>query len=93
MVATRARVLIFGRVQGVFFRAVTQQEAEKQGLKGWVRNVTTGEVEAIFQGPKDHVDAMIQWCHQGPPAAQVTKVQVEWETPNPTEQDFLILYE
>jgi len=72
----RAQVLISGRVQGVFFRSETQDEAVRHGLTGWVRNLPDGRVEAVFEGEKDRVDALIEFCRRGPPGARVTKVEV-----------------
>lgn len=88
----QAHVLISGRVQGVFFRYHAQDEALKRGLKGWVRNLPDGRVEAVFQGDRPALKAMIQWCHQGPPSARVDEVEVAWEDPNPSMEDFLIRY-
>jgi len=79
------RVRIEGRVQGVWYRGWTVEEATKHGLDGWVRNRRDGSVEAVFAGPKDQVDVMIFACHQGPSAARVTRVTSEpsAETPAP----------
>jgi len=77
----RAHVYISGKVQGVGYRLSTQSEAVKLGIKGWVRNVPDGRVEAVFEGEQQAVDQIIQWCHQGPRAAVVKEVQVEYETP------------
>jgi len=74
----RAHVLISGRVQGVLFRSETQDDAVRQGLTGWVRNLPDGRVEAVFEGEKDRVDALIEFCRQGPPGAKVTRVEVTW---------------
>lgn len=78
----RAHLLISGIVQGVFFRANTRQKAVELGLSGWVRNIATGQVEAVVEGKKEIVEAMIQWCHQGPPSARVDSVEVKWEPPS-----------
>jgi acylphosphatase len=75
----RAHVWVQGRVQGVSYRAYAQHEAVRLGLRGWIRNLKDGKVEAVFEGSKEHVDAMLVWCHRGSPQAQVTKVLVEWE--------------
>lgn len=75
----RAHVIISGRVQGVFFRAETQRAAERIGVSGWVRNLPDGNVEALFEGPRERVDMAIQWAHQGSPASKVSDVQVSWE--------------
>ncbi len=69
------RVRIEGRVQGVWFRAWTADEARSRGLAGWVRNRIDGSVEAVFAGPADAVEEMIRLCHQGPPAARVSAVR------------------
>ena len=74
-----ARVLVSGRVQGVFFRYSCAHEARAAGLRGTVRNLSDGRVEAVFQGPKRGVDRLISWCHEGPPAARVSDVAVSWE--------------
>ncbi len=72
----RVHVFVSGRVQGVFFRAYTQKEAYKLGLKGWVRNLPDGRVEAVFEGEDSAVEEIIKWCHKGSPGAIVTKVEV-----------------
>jgi acylphosphatase len=71
------RLRIEGRVQGVAYRAWTVEEAERRGLSGWVRNRRDGSVEALFHGPQALVDALVQLCHRGPPAARVSRVVVE----------------
>ncbi len=68
------RVRIEGRVQGVWYRGWTVQEAMRRGLRGWVRNRSDGSVEALFAGPQPAVDAMLEACWQGPPAARVARV-------------------
>lgn len=68
------RVLITGRVQGVWYRGWTIQEAQKANLDGWVRNYSDGSVEALFAGLEKAVDTMIEACFQGPPAANVVNV-------------------
>lgn len=70
------RVRISGRVQGVGYRFATQQQALKLGLCGWVRNLAEGCVEAWFVGEAAALEAMLNWCEQGPPAAEVTAVEV-----------------
>ena len=79
MMRVRAHVFIFGMVQGVFFRAYTQKEAQALGLSGWVRNLPDERVEAVFEGEKTAVNEMIVWCWEGSPSAKVSKVEVEWE--------------
>jgi acylphosphatase len=68
------RLRIFGRVQGVGYRAWAAQKARKLGLTGWVRNLTDGSVECAAQGPKDAIEALITACHAGPPLARVVQV-------------------
>lgn len=67
-------VRIEGRVQGVWFRGWTMQEAIRRGLAGWVRNRSDGSVEALFEGPEAVVDAMLAACRDGPPSAHVTNL-------------------
>ena len=78
MTDARARVVIRGRVQGVFFRAETRERARSLGLAGWVRNNPDGTVEAVFQGDRDRVESMLAWCRRGPAAASVEDVELEW---------------
>lgn len=88
----RRRVIISGRVQGVCFRAYTRDTARKLGVRGWVRNLSDGNVEALLEGDPHDVEAMIQWLHQGPPYGQVSKVTV-WEEPAQERfHDFEIRY-
>jgi acylphosphatase len=77
----RAHVWVSGRVQGVYFRAYAEDEAAFRGVDGWIRNAPDGRVEAVFEGPRPAVGAMIQWCHRGSPASRVTAVEVSWEAP------------
>jgi acylphosphatase len=66
-----------GRVQGVFFRAWTQQQARDLGVAGWVRNAGDGSVEAHLEGDEAAIKALIQRMHEGPPSAEVERVEVE----------------
>ena len=75
----RAHVIISGRVQGVAFRIATVEEAQRLGLDGWVRNLRDGRVEALVEGERPKVEALVAWCHHGPPPARVMDVQVSWE--------------
>jgi acylphosphatase len=68
-------VWVSGRVQGVWFRESCREEAVLRGVAGWVRNLADGRVEAVFQGEPDAVDAMVTWCHEGPPRARVKAVE------------------
>jgi len=71
----RVRVVISGRVQGVWFRGWTVDEVTARGLSGWVRNRRDGTVEAVFEGAPEAVDAMVEACRSGPPAARVVAVE------------------
>ena len=75
----RARVIVSGRVQGVFFRYTTREVASSLGLFGWVKNRWDGKVEAVFEGERERVEEMIGWCHKGPPGAYVQNVDTQWE--------------
>ncbi len=73
---TRRRVVVTGRVQGVWFRDSCRTEARANGVAGWVRNRSDGAVEAEFEGPPAAVERMVGWCHEGPPRARVDHVDV-----------------
>lgn len=88
----RAHVIISGRVQGVFFRANTVRAAEGFGVNGWVRNRRDGNVEAVFEGNKDHVNDAIDWCRHGDPPAAVKDVHVKWEEYSGEYAGFSIAY-
>jgi len=77
----RAHVFVSGVVQGVGYRYATVQQAEKLGLNGWVRNLSDGRVEAVFEGERATVEQMIRWCDRGPSAAIVKEVMVEMSEP------------
>jgi acylphosphatase len=77
----RRRVVVSGRVQGVFFRDSCQRQAAAAGVQGWVRNTNSGDVEAVFEGDGDAVDKMVAWCRVGPSRAMVTSVRVAEEEP------------
>ncbi len=82
---TRAHVFVSGRVQGVYYRASTRQKAHESGVDGWVKNLSDGRVEAVFEGEHDSVEAMIEWCRTGSPKARVHDVEVEYEEPTGLE--------
>jgi acylphosphatase len=77
----RYRVLVSGRVQGVFFRDTCQRLAVEQGVAGWVRNLPDGRVEAVFEGLADDVARLIDWARRGPRLAVVENVAVQPEPP------------
>ena len=77
----RVRLIIEGRVQGVWFRDSTSREAVNSGVCGWVRNRPDGAVEVLAEGPEDRVKKLVAWCHHGPSSAKVRRVnetQEEW---------------
>jgi len=71
----KVRVLISGRVQGVFFRAHAKEKASELGLSGWVRNLDDGRIEAVFKGAKEKVEEMVRWCKKGPATAKVESIK------------------
>jgi acylphosphatase len=75
----RAHILVSGRVQGVFFRVKTRYEAMNRNVSGWVRNTSGGQVEANFEGEREDVEKLIDFCRKGPPSARVTEIDVQWE--------------
>lgn len=85
----RVRVVVSGRVQGVFFRASAAEEARRLGVRGWVRNVPGGSVEAVFEGSPGDVDSIVAWCRHGPEFAKVEACEVV-EEPPAGETDFRI---
>lgn len=85
MSEARARVVVRGRVQGVFFRAETRDRARSLGLSGWVRNAPDGSVEAVFEGQRERIESILDWCRRGPGLAEVDHVDVAWEEPRGEE--------
>ena len=77
----RRRLLIAGRVQGVYYRDTCRRMAESHGVTGWVRNLHDGRVEAVFEGPAAPVAALVAWAAEGPESAVVTGVAVHEEPP------------
>jgi acylphosphatase len=77
----RYRVLISGRVQGVFFRDTCRKMAERHGVSGWVRNMPDGSVEAVFEGSTGDVSRLVEWSRHGPRTAVVEDVRVQAEPP------------
>lgn len=92
MAQKRIHVIVQGRVQGVFFRAYTKEEADRLGLAGWVRNRHDGTVEALIEGEATAVDRMVEWLDEGSPMAQVTGVQVTEQEAVGDYHDFSINY-
>lgn len=88
----RAHVFVSGRVQGIFFRSETRYEANRRNVTGWIRNLPDGRVEAVFEGEKDDVEKLIEFCREGPPGARVMKVEVFWEEHTGEFKNFDIRY-
>lgn len=82
-------IRVYGKVQGVWYRASTRQKAEELGLTGFVQNMPDGSVYIEAEGPKDRLDALVAWCHEGPPLARVARVEVQ-EGPVKGFSDFVI---
>lgn len=81
----RVRLIVEGRVQGVWFRESTRREAEYLGVYGFVRNRREGTVEVVAEGPEEKVRKLVEWCHHGPPSARVMRVR---ETEEPFQGEF-----
>jgi acylphosphatase len=79
--AVRRRVLVSGRVQGVGFRAAVSRHARTRGVAGWVRNLPSGQVEAVFEGDEASVDGLVRFCAAGPRGAVVAGIEVTEEIP------------
>ena len=78
----RKRVVVHGRVQGVFFRDSARQRAQAAGVVGWVANRPDGTVEAVFEGEAEAVEALVAWMAEGPRGAQVERTEVSEEEPD-----------
>ncbi|MDO8644661.1 MAG: acylphosphatase [bacterium] len=92
MSSVRAHLIITGRVQGVCYRVQTQEEAVRRRLSGWIRNLPTGQVEAVFEGDQKTIEEMVAWCHKGPAGARVTEIQVDWQELRHEFDDFRIIH-
>ena len=88
--AARVHLKINGRVQGVYFRASTVEEARRLGVTGWVMNCRDSSVEVMAEGEREQLEKLIRWCHSGPPGAQVKEVRAEWEVSKEEFQSFFI---
>lgn len=78
---SRRHLVVHGGVQGVFFRDSARDEAERQGVAGWVRNRDDGAVEAVFEGDPQAVERLVDWCRSGPSSADVENVEATEEEP------------
>jgi acylphosphatase len=77
----RRHVTVSGEVQGVFFRETARRKATEAGVAGWITNRSDGRVEAVFEGPAEAVEELVEFCRQGPTAATVEDVDVQTEEP------------
>lgn len=87
----QVHLFISGGVQGVFFRLHTHKKATQLKLTGWVRNLPDGRVEAFAEGDENLLEEFVEWCHQGPPAARVEKVDAKWDEGENKFNSFRIL--
>ena len=92
MANKREHVFVEGRVQGVFFRAETQNTANRYHVKGWVKNIYDGRVEVLFEGKEEDVERAVLWCHQGPAHSSVKGVEVKEEPFTGEFDSFSITY-
>lgn len=92
MQKTQIKVIISGRVQGVFYRAHTKDTADRLGIKGYVKNSSDGSVEAVFEGEQPVITQMMEWCHKGPAAAKVDHVLAEKTEASSNFETFEIRY-
>jgi len=88
----RVHIFVSGRVQGVFFRSRTLDQAKKLGLFGWVKNTPDGRVEIVAEGDKEKLEELVDWCRKGPLFAKVEEVEVEWQESTGEFSSFEILY-
>ncbi|MBI2487766.1 MAG: acylphosphatase [Deltaproteobacteria bacterium] len=88
----RVHLVVHGRVQGVFYRASTQEKAIELGLAGWVRNRADGTVEVVAEGDREGLEKLVEWCRVGPERAQVTDVDINWESYTGEFREFTIKY-
>ncbi|HDP69524.1 MAG TPA: acylphosphatase [Actinobacteria bacterium] len=88
----RAKVKVEGRVHGVYYRSYTKDIAENVNVTGWVKNLSDGSVEMVLEGDEDDVREVIRWSYQGPPAAKVVNVTVNWENYSGEFEDFKVKY-
>ena len=92
MTDKRLHVYIEGKVQMVWFRDHTRTEARRLGLKGWVKNLPDGRVEAVFEGPEEDLKHILQWCHQGSPNSRVDRVEPAWSEAGGEFESFEITF-
>lgn len=88
----QAHLIISGKVQGVYFRGFTAELATRLGLTGWVKNIPSRQVEAVFEGDKEVIEEAIKQCYIGPPLSKVTNIEVTWSDYTGSYKTFEILY-
>lgn len=86
----RVHLKVCGRVQGVYFRASTVEQARRLGVLGWVMNCADSSVEVVAEGEIEQLEKLINWCRAGPPGAQVKEVRAQWEASKEEFQSFYI---
>ena len=86
----RLRILVSGKVQGVWFRSSTEEAASRLGVNGSVRNLPDGRVEVLVEGSSERVEELVAWCHRGPRGARVDRVEVTEEAPSGEEEGFSV---
>jgi acylphosphatase len=87
----RCHLWVKGRVQGVWFRGSCAEQGRLLGVSGWARNLPDGRVEVLAQGEKEAVERLVEWCHQGPPTARVTRVEIQYEVAGEAVDGFAVL--
>lgn len=85
-------LVVSGLVQGVGYRHSTYRKAIELGLRGWVRNLPDGDVEAVFQGDRARIERMLAWCRHGPALARVDRVSETWQPASPAYDEFQISF-
>ncbi len=85
-----ARILVTGKVQGVFYRVSAKKAADDLGITGWVKNLKDNQVELLAEGDYSKLLTLIEWCKHGPPSAYVTSIEVEWAAVSSHFSDFQI---
>ncbi len=88
----RVTIIVHGRVHGVFYRDSTMRRARELGLAGTVRNLPDGTVQIVAQGPAAAMKDLIRWARQGPPAAVVSDLKIDYGTPVPGYSGFSVSY-
>jgi acylphosphatase len=91
LISKRVHLVIHGKVQGVFYRGMTEKTARSLGLAGWVRNLSDGTVEAVAEGSEEPLKRLVEWAWQGPTAAKVESIDETWSAATGEFSNFSIL--